>query len=106
MLGVNGLHGDGFSMLNTIFTLFYGGFLQVFQTAMGWKQIKGSDIAKIYQQQKSLVNIVYIEVLRVLHYMHVASFISSSDNTIITIEPARLGIEMVLSFYLFLDNKI
>ena len=49
VLGVGDLHGGGFAILNTIYTLFYGGFLQAFQTAMGWKRIRGSDIAKIYQ---------------------------------------------------------
>ena len=60
MLGVGDLHGGGFAILNTIFTLFYGGFLQVFQTAMGWKRVKGSGIAKTYQQAGAIVDIVYI----------------------------------------------
>ena len=55
VLGVGDLHGGGLAILNTVYTLFYGGFLQVFQTAMGWKRIRGSDVAKTYQQATFLV---------------------------------------------------
>ena len=49
MLDVGDLHGGSLAILNTIYTELYGGFLQSFQTAMGWKRIKGSDIVKTYQ---------------------------------------------------------
>ena len=39
VLGVGDLHGGGFAILNTIYTMFYGGYLQAFQTAMGWRQV-------------------------------------------------------------------
>ena len=40
VLGVGDLHGDGFANLNTIYTVFYGGYLQAFQTAIGWRQVR------------------------------------------------------------------
>ena len=36
VLGVVDLHGGGFYILNSVYSLFYGGFLQTFQTTMGW----------------------------------------------------------------------
>ena len=106
MLGVGDLHGGGFAILNTIYTLFYGGFLQVFQTAIGWKRIKGSDIVKTCQEAKSLVEIVYTEVMRGLHYMHATLFVSTRNNRIVGMNPSKLAVEMVVDFDLFLDNKI
>ena len=106
VLGVGDLHGGGFAILNTIYTLFYGGFLQVFQTAMGWKRIKGSGIVKTYQKATSLVEIVYTEVMRSLHYMHAASFVGSYNKLIVGMDPSRLAAEPVVDFDLFLDNKI
>ena len=58
VLGVGDFYGGGFAILNTIYNVFYGGYLQVFQPPMGWKQIKGGGVAKTYQQAGSLVNIV------------------------------------------------
>ena len=106
VLGVGDLHGDGFAVLNKIYALLYGGFLQVFQTAMGWKIIKGSVIVKTYQQATSLVEIFYTEVMRGLHCMHAASFVGSCNKPIVGIDPSRLSVELVVNFDLFLDNKI
>ena len=105
MLGVGDLHRGGFAILNTIFTLFYGDFLQVFQTAIGWKRIKDSDIKKTYQQAGALVNIVCTEVMRVLYHVYVASFISSCNNTIVHMNPAKLCLELVVSFDFFWIKK-
>ena len=46
VLGVGDLHGRGFIIVDNIYTLFYGGLLQGFQIALGWKQIKGIDIGR------------------------------------------------------------
>ena len=46
IVGNGDLHAGGFSCLGCIFTLYYGGFLQVFQYAFGWKRVNGLDIAK------------------------------------------------------------
>ena len=70
VLGVGGLYGGGFAILNSTYTLFYGGFLQVFQTALCWKRIQGKYITKTYQQAGALVTIVYTCVMRGLYYMH------------------------------------
>ena len=51
VLGVGDLHGGSFSILNSIYTLFYGGVLQVFQTALCWKRIKGKDVTKRTNRQ-------------------------------------------------------
>jgi hypothetical protein len=38
-----------FQMLDAIYRLFYGGFLQVIQWKLGWKHISGRDVAQSYQ---------------------------------------------------------
>ena len=38
------LHGGGFHFLAVVYLLFYGGFLQPLQYALGWKRIRGTDI--------------------------------------------------------------
>ena len=40
VIGVGNLHGDRFSILSSIYSLFYGSFLRVLQTAMGWKRVQ------------------------------------------------------------------
>ena len=106
VLGVGDLHGGGFAILNTIYTVFYGGYLQAFQTAMGWKRINGGDVAKTYQQAGSLVEIVYTEVMRNLHYMHASIYYKAHSTTIATMDPTKLALKLVLSFNEFLDKKI
>ena len=70
LLGVGDLYGGGFTILNSVYNLFHGGFLQVFQIALCWKMIQGKDITKTYQQAGALVTIVYTCVMRGLYYMH------------------------------------
>ena len=106
MLGVGDLHGGCFAILNTIYTVFYGGYLQVFQTSMGWKRIKGGDAVKNYQQAGSLVNIVYIEVMRGLHYMYASCYYKDRTNDITGVDPHKLAVDIVLSFDEFLDKKL
>ena len=106
VLGVGDLHGGGFAILNTIYTVFYGGYLQVFQTAMGWKRIKGGDVAKTYQQAGSLVDTVYTEVMRGLHYMHASYYYDAHRNEITEMDPQKLAVNLVLSFDKFLDTKL
>ena len=107
ILGVGDLHGGGFAILNCIYTVFYGGFLQAFQAALGWKRIKGSDVAKTYQQCSSLVDMVYNEVLRGLHYKHAAQYVKS-DNDVRNNDtnPASFAIEMVIDFDRYLDDLL
>ena len=106
VLGVGDLHGGGFAILNTIYTVFYGGYLQAFQTAMGWKRIKGGDVAKTYQQAGSLVDTVYTEVMRGLHTMHALYYLKDNGDVITSMDPQKLAVELVLSFNAFLDHKI
>ena len=63
------MHGGGSALLNSIYTLLYVGFLQAFQTAMGWKRIKVGSVAKTYQHAGSLVDMVYTELMRGFHYI-------------------------------------
>ncbi len=61
------LHGGGFHFLMVIFQLFYGGFLQVIQVALGWKKIRGTDVTKTYKQSEQLAIIVLSELERQLY---------------------------------------
>ena len=54
-----------FHTLGPIFRIFYGGFLQVFQTALGWKRLK-LKVSECYQLAYKLFNLVFGEVERML----------------------------------------
>ena len=82
------------------------GYLQDFQTALGWKLIKDSDVRKTYQQYGSLVDIVYTEVMRDLHYMHASSFVEKNRVQMNNIHPAKLALHLVVTFDKFLDDKL
>ena len=52
---IGDLHGGRFHFLTTIYSLFYGSLIQYIQVLLGWKQIRGSDETKCYQQAAGLV---------------------------------------------------
>ena len=80
--------------------------MQAFQTAMGWKRIKGGDVTKKYQQVGSFVDTVYTEVMRGFHTMHALCYFKARGNVIMTLDPQKLDVDLVLSFNAFLDHKI
>ena len=110
VIGNGDLHAGGFSCLGTIFTAYYGGFLQVFQYAMGWKRINGLDIAKSFQYGEHLVQVVSNEVERNLHYLHVNEI--SKDITVkallddLSDKPVELAEYLAKSYVLFIKNKL
>ena len=81
-VGTSDLHDEDFSCLRTIFTAFYGGFLQPLQYVLGWKRIRGGNIAKPYQQGYTLVKIVPNECSRHLHAMYLSTVVDKAklDN--------------------------
>lgn len=85
VLGVGDLHGWDYAILKSI----YGGFLQVFQTALCWKCIQCKDVAKTYQQAESSVKIVYTVLMQGLYYIHTEwytnTFVASSDPATATL---------------------
>ena len=56
--------------------LYYGGFLQPIQHALGWKRIRGNDVAKTYQQCASLAIIVLGEVERGVYGIFVQDMVT------------------------------
>ena len=98
-------HGGGFTRFNSIYTLFYGGFLQVFQTALGWKIIQGKDATKTYQQVGSLVNMVYTVVMRDLSYMHAEWYIHKHSKAEISY-PATVALKLVYLFDKYMPLKL
>ena len=103
VLGVGGLYGGGFAILNSTYTLFYGGFLQVFQTALCWKRIQGKYITKTYQQAGALVKIVYTRVRWGLHYTHAEWY---SNTYIVSMDPGTPEVHLVQSFDTFVTDKL
>jgi hypothetical protein len=61
------LHGGGIHFLSVSYLLFYGGFLQPLQYALGWKRIRGTDVTKTYQQCAALALLVLGELERGLY---------------------------------------
>jgi hypothetical protein len=56
------LHGGGFHFLVVVYNLYYGGFIQPIQTALGWKRIRGKDVTQCYQQVAGLITMILLEV--------------------------------------------
>jgi hypothetical protein len=75
------LHGGGFHFLAVTFLLYYGGFLQPIQFALGWNRIRGSDVTKTYQQSASLAILVLGEVERGMYYAFVKDLMNELGPT-------------------------
>eukprot|EP00957_Ditylum_brightwellii_P177456 13516422-Ditylum_brightwellii.AAC.1 len=56
------LHAGCFHFLSSTYTAFYGALIQQFQAVLGWKQIKGSDMTKCYQQAAGLAIMIADEL--------------------------------------------
>ena len=63
---INGDLHVRFHMLDSIFRLFYGGFLQCVQHRLKWKRIDGNDVAQTYRQAHRLAVIVFEELDRLM----------------------------------------
>lgn len=68
-----------FHMLDCVYRLYYGGFLQPIQHKLGWKHINGKDAAKTYQNSHRLALLAYQECDRILHDVYVLDFIKKLD---------------------------
>jgi hypothetical protein len=73
------LHGGGFQFFMVVFQLFNGGFLQAFQTALGWKKIRGTDFTKTYEQSAQLASLVLAEVERQMYATFVNNLAKTTD---------------------------
>ena len=70
------LHGGGFHIMQVVYNLFYGAFIQKIQAVLKWKRICGSDVSKCYQQATSLASIfatelehgVLAEYIKIVHH--------------------------------------
>ena len=60
------LHSGQFHFLAAIYSLFYGSMIQFFQLLLGWKQIRGTDVTKCYQQATGLALMVAEELDKML----------------------------------------
>ena len=58
------LHGGQFHFLSAIYSLFYGSMIQFFQLLLGWKQMRGTDITKCYQQAAGLALMVLKNLIK------------------------------------------
>jgi hypothetical protein len=58
---INGDLHSRFHTLDTLYRLFYGGFLQPIQQHLPWKKICGTDVTKLYEQCHLLIMTVYEE---------------------------------------------
>ena len=68
------LHAGCFHTIGPVYKLFYGGFLQVFQTVLGWKKINARKVECTYQQCAFLLSIVLGECERQLYDMFAFTF--------------------------------
>jgi hypothetical protein len=73
------LQGGGFHFLVVVHSLYYGGFIQSIQTALGWKQIHGKDVMQCYQQAADLITMTLLEVKRQLYQSHLEMIAAGED---------------------------
>ena len=71
-----------------------------------WEQITWVNIAKTYQQAVSLVDTVYTEVMRWLHYLRATVFLETHPRGIHKSNPFKLALQLVLSFDILLHEKL
>lgn len=79
MIPINGDLHIRFHLLDAIYRLYSGGFLQAFQTKLGWKHINGRDAPKTYQNCHQLAILVYQEADRLLRDTFLHDFYCSTD---------------------------
>eukprot|EP00957_Ditylum_brightwellii_P211380 15366112-Ditylum_brightwellii.AAC.1 len=58
------LHAGCFHFLSSVYSIFYGALMQPVQVLLGWKQIRGTDVTKRYQQAAGLVLMITDELER------------------------------------------
>ena len=63
---INGDLHVRFHMLDAIYRLFYGGFLQCMQVRLKWKRLNASDVSKSYRLAHRLAMLVFEEVDRIV----------------------------------------
>ncbi len=103
------LHGGGFHFLVVVFNLYYGGFIQPIQTALGWKRIRGKDVTQCYQQAAGLITMTLLEVERQLYQAYLET-VSASDDLkrqydSMKENPSALAIHLAEGFLFWVEER-
>ena len=105
---VNGDLHVRFHMLDSIFRLFYGGFLQCFQHRLKWKRIDGSDVTNTYRMAHRLAILVYEELDRLLLDSFVCHSLSSEkvEEYLSNKQPDDLAVFIAKEYVAFIRRQV
>ena len=102
------LHGGGFHTLGPVYTVFYGGFIQVFQIALGYKRIDASKVEKSYEQSSLLLLRVLRECERHMYDAYICQVEKDHLALVrrLVAEPAKLAEWLAIGLVQWIDDKL
>ena len=102
------LHGACFHTLGPLYTIFHGGFLQIFQTALGWKRLDANKVENTYEQAAFLALLVLTECERQLYDAFVSQLPDNVVNSwgALFANPSLLASTLANCFLQWFDNKL
>ena len=103
------LHGGCFHFLSAIYSLYYAALIQPIQALIGWKQIKGTDVTKCYQQAAGLAMMITGELEKHLfhHYSNEISGDLDEVSKMLDIQDLKaLAIHMADGYHTWLERKV
>ena len=103
------LHGGCFHFLSAIYSLYFAALIQPIQALIGWKQIKGTDVMKCYQQAVGLAMMITRELEKHLfhHYNSEISGDLDEVSKMLDIQNSKeLAIHMADGYHRWLEKKV
>lgn len=103
------LHGACFHTLGPVFAIFHGSFLQVFQTALGFKRLDAAKMENTYKQAGFSLPLVLTECKQQVYNAFVNQL---SDKFLLSIQdiaasnPILPANWLAISFLVWFDNKL
>ena len=105
---INGDLHVRFHMLDAIYRLFYGGFLQCMQHRLKWKRIDGGDVSKSYRLAHRLAILVYEEVDRIMLDVFILRCVSEEkvDEYVHHNKQELLAVYLAKEYLLYLNKQV
>ena len=94
-----------FHQLDSIYQIFWGGFLQPICWRLGWKKVKGTDVTATYSQCRMLADLMYWCLCRLLMidvYIHALFDVDHVSQQSLE----SFAIDMAKGFYSFVEDRV
>ena len=108
VVSINGDLHVRFHMLDAIYRLFYGGFLQCMQVRLKWKRVNASDVSKTYRLAHRLAMLVFEEVDRIVLDIFVYRTVSEEmvDGYLHHGQDEELAIFLAKGYRAYLERQV